>query len=163
MLPLLWELPMATEGEYDGVSAEIGLSSSLESIPAEADHVLLYHLRDNCEVTGGPYNHTSLVGKAVMLDLKDKRVEPLAPDAVSRGVEISGAPSFLCVYRLASHKSKTLVRRACSGAACCRTGMVAAIVERLPFMVYALCGLPRNKWPRARHSLFKERAVHCSL
>ena len=35
VLPLLWELPMAAEAEYDGISVVSGESASLNGIPEE--------------------------------------------------------------------------------------------------------------------------------
>ena len=68
VLPMLWELPMSSEGEYDGVSVLAENSLSLEKVPAGADRILLYHLCNKGEITGGAFKHTNLEGKALMLD-----------------------------------------------------------------------------------------------
>ena len=114
----MWELPMSSDGEYDGVSVVTG--ESVSGIPAEADRILMYHLVGNGEITGGSFKHTALEGKAVMFDLEHEaraamlRDGPrLAPDAEVRpGLETSGTPSFLCVYRLVSQKSTALRKSA---------------------------------------------------
>ena len=69
---MLWELPMSTEAEYDGVSVITGNTLSLESIPPEADRILLYHLASKGEITGGAFRHSSLEGRAAMFDLEHK-------------------------------------------------------------------------------------------
>ena len=60
VLPKLWELPMSCEGEYDGVCVLAENVSSLEKVPANADRILLYHLCNKGEITGGAFRHTSL-------------------------------------------------------------------------------------------------------
>ena len=112
---------MASEGEYDGVSVLADNSLSLEKVPAGADRILLYHLCNKGEITGGAFKHTSLEGKALMLDRVGQEAV-VAGDASasstdndpapSPGLEVSGAPCFLCVYRLASQKSNALLKSA---------------------------------------------------
>ena len=41
VLPMLWELPMSSEAEYDGLSVVTGDATSCSGIPAAADRVLL--------------------------------------------------------------------------------------------------------------------------
>ena len=116
ILPMLWELPMSSEGEYDGVTV---LKFLEQGVPAGADRLLLDHLCGKGEVTGGAFKHTDVGGRAVMLDL-DPAVGnatqgrfPVAPNPEGvPGLGISGAPDFLCVYRLATHKSVTLQKNA---------------------------------------------------
>ena len=111
VLLMLWELPMAAGSEYDGIGLLRGTdASALSSLPPEVDKVLLYHLCGKGQITEGQFKHTSVAGKAVMLDLQRKHGVARSgsnpegsPAAHSQPtVALSGASDFLCVYRLAT-------------------------------------------------------------
>ena len=80
--------------------------------------MILYHLCGKGEISGGAYKHTPMTSNVVMFDLTDKQgyhaapTWPLAPDASCPGIDLTGAPDCLCVYRLSCPKSITLQKNA---------------------------------------------------
>ena len=112
---------MAATSEYDGICLLTGdESAALSSVPEETDRVLLYYLSGKCHITEGQYRHTQLSGKAVSFEVQRSRKGSrkgsipkgsLAADAKPT-VALSGAPDCLCVHRLATKKSITLIKSA---------------------------------------------------
>ena len=113
---------MSTDGEYDGIAVAgclpAGESVALNGTPEGADRVTLYHLCGEGDISAGLYKHTPVDAKAVMFDLTDKHggrdapTRPAAPDASRLGIDLTGAPDCLCVYRLACSKSITVQKNA---------------------------------------------------
>ena len=80
--------------------------------------MILYHLCGKGDISAGLYKHTPMSANAVMFDLVDEQggraapTRPSAPDASLLGIDLTGAPDCLCVYRSACSKSITLQKNA---------------------------------------------------